>query len=47
MARLSWLESPTAERVKSLSFRYQNVLDSSDIYATLILYPVKGIGADR
>jgi hypothetical protein len=32
---------------KSLSFRYLNVLDSGDRYATLILYPIKGIGADR
>jgi hypothetical protein len=32
---------------KSLSFRYLNILDSGDRYATLILYPIKGIGADR
>jgi hypothetical protein len=32
---------------KSLSIRYLNILDSTDRYATLILYPIKGIGADR
>ena len=32
---------------KSLSFRYLNVLDLAAVSATLILYPIKGIGADR
>jgi hypothetical protein len=33
--------------LKSLSFRYLNILDLTNRYATLILYPIKGIGADR